>query len=213
MPASVTQKPAGGVAKPPAPGRSYFFGEFEHHVSTAALSTDGGSQASDGSSTDVGVCLDDSASDISQDSLVTSDSAPRADPPDSGELALRRRDAPPPSDAGFHFHLNEMDGGEPAGDEEEDSFAGLRDFFVPPDATIRSGRGTVRGVKNRVRAGIATFLQENTLAKSFKERERGRLVVYITTMGIVRSTYQKCLRVRQILRTQMVQFEERDPSS
>ena len=46
--------------------------------------------------------------------------------------------------------------------------------------------------------------------QGFKERERGRLVLYTTTMGIVRGTYQKCLHVRQILRTLMVQFEERD---
>ena len=46
--------------------------------------------------------------------------------------------------------------------------------------------------------------------QGFKERERGRLVLYTTTMGIVRGTYHKCLHVRQILRTLMVQFEERD---
>ena len=30
------------------------------------------------------------------------------------------------------------------------------------DETIMSKKGTVRGVKNRVRAGIATFLQDQT---------------------------------------------------
>ena len=29
--------------------------------------------------------------------------------------------------------------------------------------SIMSGKGTVRGVKNRVRAGIATFLQDQTM--------------------------------------------------
>ena len=41
-------------------------------------------------------------------------------------------------------------------------------------------------------------------------REQGRLVVYVTTMGIVRPTYQQCQRVRQILRQLMAEFEERD---
>ena len=242
---------------------------------TSSLSTDGVSQTSDGSSTDVGVCLDDSASDISQDSLATSDSAvsspaarrsperrssklesrpiresepglgsfahrqrtlsesgseltpvqQRDSGPDADSIpllelslsgsapipvpmrqrvtfeldtvtlrqrtpsaSLRQRDpaatlSTPPTPApsfqpprrhsallaapeqGFHFHLNEGEEEQIPGPGEEDSFAGLRDFSVAPDATIRSGRGTVRGVRNRVRAGIATFLQENTLAK------------------------------------------------
>lgn len=34
--------------------------------------------------------------------------------------------------------------------------------------------------------------------------------MYTTTMGIVRGTYQMCLKVRQILRTHLVKFDERD---
>lgn len=34
--------------------------------------------------------------------------------------------------------------------------------------------------------------------------------MYTTTMGIVRGTYQRCLQVRQILRTHLVKFEEKD---
>lgn len=36
------------------------------------------------------------------------------------------------------------------------------------------------------------------------------MVVYTTTMGIVRETYHRCLKVRQILRTHLVKFEEKD---
>ena len=46
--------------------------------------------------------------------------------------------------------------------------------------------------------------------QALKVREQGRLVVYVTTMGIVRPTYQQCQRVRQILRQLMAEFEERD---
>lgn len=44
---------------------------------------------------------------------------------------------------------------------EDDSFAGYRDIRAPSSASsaIRSSKGTIRGVKNRVRNGIATFLQ------------------------------------------------------
>jgi hypothetical protein len=40
----------------------------------------------------------------------------------------------------------------------DESFAGLKDL-QSGTSTIRSSKGTIRGVKNRVRNGIATFLQ------------------------------------------------------
>lgn len=42
--------------------------------------------------------------------------------------------------------------------DDDESFAGFRDL-TSGTSTIRSNKGTVRGVKNRVRNGIATFLQ------------------------------------------------------
>lgn len=73
------------------------------------------------------------------------------------------------SDKYYKFHLNEhlID---PENDlpsvnkhtEEDESFAGYKDILGGDgSSTIRSAKGTVRGVKNRVRAGIATFLQIN----------------------------------------------------
>lgn len=45
-------------------------------------------------------------------------------------------------------------------------FAGVKDFkSEEPPSTIRSSKGTIRGVKNRVRAGIATFLQIQNTSK------------------------------------------------
>ncbi|ROT64866.1 hypothetical protein C7M84_017183 [Penaeus vannamei] len=45
-------------------------------------------------------------------------------------------------------------------------FAGLRDIFSPQqESTIKSHKGTVRGVKNRVRAGIATFTSDQRILK------------------------------------------------
>ncbi|KAF4526017.1 hypothetical protein B566_EDAN000810 [Ephemera danica] len=55
----------------------------------------------------------------------------------------------------FHLHENVDREGE---DVVTDTFAGVRDVLGERGA-IKSARGTVRGVKNRVRAGIATFLQ------------------------------------------------------
>lgn len=118
----------------------------------------------------------------------------------------------------FNFHLSERNfdkGREGAGEEEDyfDTFAGCNHFtgsdFTTESPTIRSSKGTIRGVKNRVRAGIATFLQIPA-NKNWAEKEAGKVVVYTTSMGIIRETYQRCLKVRQILRTHLVKFEERD---
>lgn len=46
--------------------------------------------------------------------------------------------------------------------------------------------------------------------QSYKEKDAGKVVVYTTTMGIVRQTYTDCMKVKQILRTLLVKFEERD---
>lgn len=46
--------------------------------------------------------------------------------------------------------------------------------------------------------------------QSFKDKDAGKVVVYTTSMGIVRSTYTKCQSVKQILKTLLVKFEERD---
>ncbi|XP_060531876.1 glutaredoxin domain-containing cysteine-rich protein CG12206-like [Cylas formicarius] len=114
----------------------------------------------------------------------------------------------------YKFHLNEKDPSDivvPLNSVVEDeTFAGYKDFLDDGAATIRSARGTVRGVKNRVRAGIATFLQINTTGKNYKEKDAGKVVVYTTTMGIIRETYQACTKVKQIMRTHLVKFEERD---
>ncbi|XP_050440628.1 glutaredoxin domain-containing cysteine-rich protein CG12206-like [Adelges cooleyi] len=123
------------------------------------------------------------------------------------------------TDQYFQFHMNEnvfdhVDGSQAATAEVQggdDSFAGCKAYeaAVGCSDTIRSAKGTIRGVKNRVRAGIATFLQPKT-SKTWQEKEAGKVVLYTTTMGIVRDTYQRCLLVRQILRTHLVKFVERD---
>lgn len=69
-------------------------------------------------------------------------------------------------DSFYKFHLNENNFDNQVSsagveDDEHDTFAGCKGYHEgdPATATIRSSKGTIRGVKNRVRAGIATFLQ------------------------------------------------------
>lgn len=115
------------------------------------------------------------------------------------------------ADMFYNFHINEhVNNVKPQTVVEDETFAGFKDMLNGGAATIRSAKGTVRGVKNRVRAGIATFLQIHSTGKNYKEKEAGKVVVYTTTMGIVRETYQACMKVKQILRTLLVKYEERD---
>lgn len=48
------------------------------------------------------------------------------------------------------------------------------------------------------------------MLQNYKEKDAGKVVVYTTTMGIVRETYHTCQKVKQILRTLLVKYEERD---
>ncbi|XP_013191366.1 glutaredoxin domain-containing cysteine-rich protein CG31559 isoform X2 [Amyelois transitella] len=128
------------------------------------------------------------------------------------------------TDKFYDFHLNEKQFDEQApvksvsvsakrdcDGSEVEYFAGIKDYKnEEAPSTIRSSKGTIRGVKNRVRAGIATFLQMQSTTKSYKEKDAGKVVLYTTTMGIVRSTYQRCVLVKKILRNLLVKYEERD---
>ena len=55
------------------------------------------------------------------------------------------------------YKLNEKENGAGEDKENDEHFAGYK---ILEKEAIRSAKGTVRGVKNRVRAGIATFLQK-----------------------------------------------------
>jgi len=112
-----------------------------------------------------------------------------------------------------HFFVNEQGGGDVAEDlDEVGEWRGRRSDILDVREggdTIRSIRGTVRGVKNRVRAGIATFLQDQT-AKNYSESEQGRCVVYVTSIGIVRETKARCTAIRNIFRNMLIRYDERD---
>ncbi|XP_016952111.1 glutaredoxin domain-containing cysteine-rich protein CG12206 [Drosophila biarmipes] len=102
-----------------------------------------------------------------------------------------------------------------AEEPQDEDFAGYRDVRTEGkrygNSTIRSAKGTVRGVKNRVRNGVATFLQlQQPNVKNYMEKDLGKVVLYTTSMGIIRETYAKCANVKQILRTLLIKFEERD---
>ncbi|XP_013417328.1 glutaredoxin domain-containing cysteine-rich protein CG31559-like isoform X2 [Lingula anatina] len=115
-----------------------------------------------------------------------------------------------------HFYVNGFadESVEDGKNGKSSIFAGRRDMLntsALEEHIIVSGKGTVRGFKNRVRAGIVTFLeQQDKNKKNYKVLEKGKIVVYTTTMRIIRDTYEKCQKVRYILQNHMVRFEEKD---
>ena len=46
--------------------------------------------------------------------------------------------------------------------------------------------------------------------QDFEEREQGQVVIYFTTLGVVRETWTRCVKIRQILRNLLIKVEEKD---
>ena len=46
--------------------------------------------------------------------------------------------------------------------------------------------------------------------QSFADTEKGKVVMYVTTLGVVRDHLARCQKVRHILRTLLIRVEERD---
>lgn len=98
--------------------------------------------------------------------------------------------------------------------DDESTFAGRRDMTNPQtcqETRIISSKGTVRGYKNRVRAGICTFIKgQQSEEWNYVQSEKGKIVVYMTSMRIVRRTHERCRTVQKILQAHLVRFEEKD---
>ncbi|XP_074650632.1 glutaredoxin domain-containing cysteine-rich protein CG12206-like [Tubulanus polymorphus] len=102
------------------------------------------------------------------------------------------------------------------------TFAGRRDIlkcgstFSNGECEIRSPKGTVRGFKNRVAAGIATFhfaaeqVAGNAQEVDYAAIEDGKIIIYSTNLTVNRKVHRDCHVVRSILHTHMVLYEERD---
>ncbi|XP_072040489.1 glutaredoxin domain-containing cysteine-rich protein 1-like [Amphiura filiformis] len=103
----------------------------------------------------------------------------------------------------------------PLEDDRTLRFVGRRGLAVGDGEDITSSKGTVRGVKNRVRAGIANFTYK-PLDYSRKympvnnQDEVGKIIIYTTSMRIVRQTFDDCQFVRKLFQNHRVRFEERD---
>ncbi|XP_025006049.1 glutaredoxin domain-containing cysteine-rich protein 1 isoform X2 [Gallus gallus] len=82
--------------------------------------------------------------------------------------------------------------------------------FGTKRVNILSKNGTVRGVKHKVSAGQALF---DNLSKIFQVStvpEFGRIVIYTTSLRVVRTTFERCELVRKIFQNHRVKFEEKN---
>lgn len=106
----------------------------------------------------------------------------------------------------------------------------IRTHFFPRDHVIKFLSGKVLRVKIRFDGWV--FESSNAIRllarvigelidlandpplfafrQNYKDKDGGKIVLYTTSMGIVRSTYAKCQTVKKILNTLMVKYEERD---
>nr|KAF7434238.1 hypothetical protein H0235_002429 [Vespula pensylvanica] len=55
-----------------------------------------------------------------------------------------------------------------------------------------------------------TSASSSSIRLAYKAKEEGKVVVYTTSSGIVRLTFYNCMKVKQILNTHMVKYEEKD---
>ncbi|KAK2151958.1 hypothetical protein LSH36_344g01018 [Paralvinella palmiformis] len=88
-----------------------------------------------------------------------------------------------------------------------------RNILKPEEKKITkiiSNRGTIRGLKNLVKAGIATYADRRDKNKNYRLLEAGKVVIYTTSVKIIRETHDRCLKVKKILQTHMISYEERD---
>jgi len=70
--------------------------------------------------------------------------------------------------------------------------------------------GSVRGVRNGVRRTIGQLLLQCQWTKNYEEEDRGKVVVYMTSLGVVRRTWERCRSAVAILEDHLVDFERRD---
>ncbi|XP_015786209.1 glutaredoxin domain-containing cysteine-rich protein CG31559-like [Tetranychus urticae] len=80
--------------------------------------------------------------------------------------------------------------------------------------TIKGPSGSVRGIKHCVRQSIQSYYEIitnlETKTRNYQKEEKNKCVLYSTTLGIVRSTFENCRVMRNILYQNLIMYEERD---
>ncbi|XP_074593511.1 glutaredoxin domain-containing cysteine-rich protein CG31559-like [Brevipalpus obovatus] len=81
--------------------------------------------------------------------------------------------------------------------------------------TIKGPSGSVRGIRHCVRHNVQSYYDiignsSQSSARKYAKEERNKCVLYSTTLGIVRKTFENCRKLRAILYQNLIAYEERD---
>uniref|UniRef100_A0A915K4X1 Glutaredoxin domain-containing protein n=1 Tax=Romanomermis culicivorax TaxID=13658 RepID=A0A915K4X1_ROMCU len=73
-----------------------------------------------------------------------------------------------------------------------------------------SGGGSIRGVKNKVKMAMDSLKMKSKWKKNYEELEDGKVVVYMTSLRVIRPTWESCRSTISILENHSINFERRD---
>lgn len=97
--------------------------------------------------------------------------------------------------------------------EHEGTFQGrnaaVAGAFTGEHNVIMDTDNDVKGVANRVKAGIQHF-NFDSIQEMVDEKDKGKIVIYTTSLGVNRIIQSECAQVVSIIRSYRVRFEERD---
>jgi len=99
-------------------------------------------------------------------------------------------------------------------DENDEGF----DEQSEPGSGLIIRSGSVRGKRNNVRHNVNQFMsiikraniEKADLVRDYEREEVNKCVVYVTSVGIVRKTFENCRKLKAILDQHFVDFDERD---
>lgn len=107
----------------------------------------------------------------------------------------------------MQFHMRELDS--PPSNGKQDT-GDIQSKITAAHALLSGQDEGSYTLKNKVKSSINSLLVQSITHRSYDQEEMGRVVFYTTSMGIIRNTFDRCRKVRKILETLMVRFEERD---
>ncbi|KAI1296631.1 Uncharacterized protein HDE_05045 [Halotydeus destructor] len=105
------------------------------------------------------------------------------------------------------------DGGSAASDSAEDRSTPSYSCESDSDddsAIVVGPTGSVRGRRHCVRKSVRAFLQEEEWHNRVIPEASEGVIMYSTSMGVIRETFENCRKLRAILFQNWISFEERD---
>lgn len=129
------------------------------------------------------------------------------------------------SETDYNFLMNEFS-------STDKRLIKIPDYYSYNDERTFIRCGSVRGVRNGVKKTIGQLLLQcqwtvapppppfssappplsgsSHFQRNYEEEDRGKVVIYLTSLGVVRRTWERCRQAVAILDNHLVEFERRD---